>query len=325
MKFQVVLLYAVVIGSCQSQFNGGHPQIAGTQEDGKHKVSVTVCPDNSPHDGCVTLDHLMSHKLIKSNMIFKFEPATFKLQPDSVTTFENVHNITLESAGAYNVSITCVGENSGFIFNNVSGLVIKDMVFTSCMTKMPLSPVEIASTLILNECSNVTLQSLTFKHGISCGVLAINIYGYLAIQYSVFTHMQGPGLRVISDYIYSSDLYWHHHSVYSQDPVFIEISTARFENYYEHVGLVSDCFAISIAIVQWLGPMLIHLEDVAITNNTHGSDKSGISISSLTEIHTIIKRVHYADNHVVGWMDTGAAALYYTSSSDDQSSLQIIN
>ena len=100
---------------------------------------VTVCPGSSPHEGCVTLDHLTSRKLLKSNTIFKFEPATFELQPDSFIAFENVSNITLESTDAYNVSVFCVGDKSGFIFSNVSGLVIQNIVFTSCMAKASIS------------------------------------------------------------------------------------------------------------------------------------------------------------------------------------------
>ena len=85
---------------------------------------VTVCPGSSPHDGCVTIDHLTSRKLLKSNTIFKFEPrpATFELQPDSFIAFENVSNITLESTDAYNVSIFCVRDKSGFILSKCFGI-----------------------------------------------------------------------------------------------------------------------------------------------------------------------------------------------------------
>ena len=333
MKLQVVLLCSCVIvfASCQSQLEGTHAiadtQIADSQDDSRQikepcgYVTMYVCPDKSPHDGCVTLDHLMSQKLIKSNTIFKFEPATFELQQDSVTTFEHVSNITIESAGAYRVNITCVGENSGFIFNNVSGLVIQDMVFTSCMTKMPQGPVNRASTctLIVNECSNVTLQSLTFKHGISCGVLAINIYGHFTTRNSVFTHMQGPGLVVTCDN--SSGL--HH---FNQDQALVELFSSKFDQ-YEYFQLANTAFAISITIQEWL-PMRIHLADLVITNNTHGSGDPGITVfSSLTALRTIIERVRYTNNHMVDKMNLGASSLSYSSGIEDKSSgsLEIID
>ena len=60
--------------------------------------------------------------------------------------------------------------NRGLFSANVSGLVIQNMVFTSCMAKAPISS---GGTLYLHECSNVTMRNLTFEQ--SYGVLAMNI------------------------------------------------------------------------------------------------------------------------------------------------------
>ena len=144
MEFQCILLFALVLSlaSCQYQPDGGQSRvIADYQDDGKHKASeypqVTVCPeDYSPRDDCVTLDQLMSGNFNKSHTTFKFKPATFEMKPDSVIRFDSVSNITLEPAGAYKVDITCVGNNTGFIFYNVSGLTMQNMMFSGCMVHM---------------------------------------------------------------------------------------------------------------------------------------------------------------------------------------------
>ena len=107
MEVQSILLCSLVLSlaSCQYQLDTGQSRaIAKYQDDGNHKACeyphVTVCPeDYSPCDDCVTVDQLISRKLIKSHTTFKFKPATFKLS--SVIRFTEVNNITLEPAGAY--------------------------------------------------------------------------------------------------------------------------------------------------------------------------------------------------------------------------------
>ena len=195
-----MLLCALVLSlaSCQYQLDGGQSRaIADYQDDGKHKAShVTVCPeDYSPRDDCVTLDQLMSGNLIKSNTTFMFKPAAFKMKPDSVIRFENVSNITLESAGAYKVDITCVGKNSGCIFNNVSGLVVQNVMFSGCMTDAnPCYVLEnLDYSLCVAESSNIMLRNLTFRDGIG-GISASNVYGNFTVEDSLFVdNMEGSG------------------------------------------------------------------------------------------------------------------------------------
>ena len=194
MKCQSIFLCALVLSlaSCQYQLDGGQSRaIANYQDDGKHKASeyahVTVCPeDYSPRDDCVTLDQLMSGNFNKSNTTFKFKPATFELS--SVIRFESVSNITLEPAGAYKVDITCVHNNSGFIFYNVSGLTIQNIMFSSCMVYG-----DDDSSLVMSESANIMLRNLTLSHGLGGGIAACNMYEHFTITNSLFTHMQGTG------------------------------------------------------------------------------------------------------------------------------------
>ena len=237
MEFQSILLSVLVLSlaSCQYQLDGGQSiPIADYQDDGQHKASeyrhVTVCPeDDSPRDDCVTLDQLMSGNLIKSNTTFKFKPAAFKMKPDSVIRFENVSNITLESAGAYKVDITCVGNNSGFVFNNISGLVVQNMMFTGCMTDKTPCNVRafyiikaFTTTLCVKESSNIMLKNLIFRDGI-CGMDAYNVYGNFTIDNSSFVHiMERPGFSLIQ-----SDSFSHGYSA-EKPRLTAVISNSRF-------------------------------------------------------------------------------------------------
>ena len=272
-----VLLCTLVLSlaSCQYQLDGGH--IADYQDDGKHKASeypqVTVCPeDYSPRDDCVTLDQLMSGNFNKSHTTFKFQPATFKLS--SEIRFESVSNITLESAGTYKVDITCVGNNAGFIFYNVSGLTIQNMVFSRCVFYDDHYFAD--STLTMSETSDIMLRNLTFRDGMGGGIAAHNGHGYFTIMNSLFTHMQGTGLYLRSTVLQT-----------------VMITNSQFDcNYYN----VTYGHAYAVYIFVNTGRIL--LEDIAITNNAHRSDSSGIFISSNADV--TVKRINYTNNLVIG-------------------------
>ena len=128
-----LVLSLASLASCQYQLDGGQSRAIAEYKDDSQ---VTVCPeDYSPPGDCVTLEQLMSGNLIKSDTTFKFEPAAFKMKQGIVIRFEHVSNIIIEPAGAYRVDITCAENNSGFIFNNVSGLVVQNMTFTPWLRK----------------------------------------------------------------------------------------------------------------------------------------------------------------------------------------------
>ena len=310
-----MLLCALVLSlaCCQYLVNGTQSRtIADYQDDGKYRYpQVTVCPeDYSPHDDCVTLDQLMSNNLIKSHTTFKFKPAAFQLMPDSVIKFQNVSNITLESAGAYKVDITCVGNNSGFIFNNISGLVVQDLSFSRCIDMN----IDDFSTLGIFQCSDVVLNNLAFKYGIG-GVLVRNVYGYFTLKNSVFTHMQGPGLFC---YISHSD-----QGRSSEKQVTITVANSQVDNSYV-VGTF-QAYAIAIKVDQ-LFPLAIHLENITIVNNTHKDVTSGVFISAAM-LHMVVKDVNYINNCVTGelFLNYPASDLYYESkTSNDQSYIEIV-
>ena len=321
MELQSVLLCALALSlaSCQYQLDGGQSRaIADYQDDGKHKAShVTVCPeDYSPRDDCVTLDQLMSGNLIKSNTTFMFKPATFKMKPGSVIRFENVSNITLESAGAYKVEITCVRNNSGFIFNNVSGLVVQNMMFAGCMTLSVLE--NFYFSLFMAESSNIMLRNLTFRDGIG-GMFAMNVYGNFTVQNSLFIRMGGSALN----------LYYSQPESCSQcysagEQLTVLITNSQFVDSCCFTSpereLLTVAYAIDVLIRQLFTTVAVihvHLENVSITNNTHGYYKPGISIiceSNSTVLHTVIRGVNYAHNHMVTEQPVGAyivADLYH--------------
>ena len=322
------------LASCQHQWSRA---IADYQDDGKHKAShVTVCPElYLPRDDCVTLDQLMSGNLIKSNTTFKFKPATFLIKKGAVIRFENVGNITLESAGAYKVDITCVWNNSGFIFNNVSGLVVQNMIFSGCMTDTtPCSVVLIdmddpswGVSLCVAESSNIMLRNLTLRDGMG-GIAASNVYGNFTIENSLFDHnMDGPGFSLLCNN--SSELCSQCHSDRKQ--LSITISNSQFIDssfFLISEGNLAFAIYIVIEIGRWT-PTAILMENVTISNNTRVYlTTPGISLySSSAVLHTVIKGINYANNHVIGEdLNVGyAPALVYVPTSISMSSMEIID
>ena len=92
---------------------------------------LTVCPDDYvPRNGCVTPDHLYN----MSDTTYRFVPA-FKMLPDQVIRFYAVSNIVLDTAGPDRASISCLGENSGFYFERVQGLTIRNLEFIDCAVR----------------------------------------------------------------------------------------------------------------------------------------------------------------------------------------------
>ena len=318
MELQSVLLCALVLSlaSCQYQLDGGQSRAIADDQD-KHKAShVTVCPeDYSPRDDCVTLDQLMSGNLIKSNTTFKFKPATFKMKPDSVIRFENVRNITLESAGAYKVDITCVGNNSGFIFNNVSGLVVQNIMFAGCMTDTMCAS---KMTLCVDKSQNVMLRNLTFRDGIG-GIAASNVYGNFTIEDSLFVdNNMGPGLSLYSDNPCSQ-------SCHARGSLTVVISNSKFVD-----NRCINCRSVAFAMMIYRIHTIIHLENVSITNNTHGYFTPGIyvSIRNSPSVTMVVKGFNYTNNHVIGELNVevdAASDFVYESAGNKKSYIEIVD
>ena len=337
MEFQSILLCALVLSfaSCQYQLDGGQSRaIADYQDDGKHKASnVTVCPeDYSPHDDCVTLDQLMSGNFNKSHTTFKFKPATFELS--SVIRFEHVSNISLEPASAYKVDITCVGNNTGFIFYNVSGLTVQNMVFSGCMAYMfyyegDWYKADLYDIIFVLESSDIMFKNLTFGHGLGGGITAINVYGYFTIMDSLFTYLQGTGLSLK---VGRSVVHYNDHR-YTSLRTFT-ITNSQFDNHYHSVpeGYVAGGIAYALNMSTGVGlPTTILLENITITNNTHRSDSSGIYIDDSGGLNMTMKGVNFANNLVIGDLvpdsDYSAQAdfLYQTIDSFHYSYISIID
>lgn len=171
-------------------------------------LTITLCPeDYSPPDGCVTLEQLLSDHLIKSDTTFRFVPATFRLLPGVIIKFVNVSNIILDTAGPQRASITCVGENSGFNFHNVSGLLLQNMQFVGCAAEVDvINYNDYSATLALTECSDIAMQNITLKRGKGCGIFVTNIYGYFTIS-NALIYEQGFGLSL--HYSYNASEFSH--------------------------------------------------------------------------------------------------------------------
>ena len=93
---------------------------------------VTVCPNDSPPgQECVRLHQLPSKAShAKSNTIFKFLPATFRLESDAVINISNVSNISFTASGR--AEISCGSKKLALFFQHVLGLTVSNMTFLDC-------------------------------------------------------------------------------------------------------------------------------------------------------------------------------------------------
>ena len=236
--------------------------------------NVTVCPnDYSPHDGCVTLDQLLSADLIKSNTVFKFVPATFKMKQDLVIRFENVSNIILRGAGAI---IYCDGKNAGFVFHNLSEVVVHNMKFLGCAANMyehtTTSPYWhqksfSSCTFRVTESFNIVFKSLEFRNVHGCGIYYSSAIssGYFRVLNSLFAGIHGAGVAFYSISAYSSH---------------VTIAGSRFQDShcspsYNFIACAFQMLFVSNSVVR------IEIMGVTITNNTRTSNMHGVLVQSL--------------------------------------------
>ena len=247
-----------------------------------HQTVVTLCPDDySPRDDCVTLDKLLSADLIKSNTTFKFVSATFKVKPHTVISFQHVSNIILKSAGPQGTIISCVGENSGFIFRGVSELVVQDMQFTGCFLKRRVS------SIIVDVSSDVLFQNLTIK-SVTGGIFILNTHGNVTILNSLFTGMHDSGLAL--------------HYYMTNRTTSITIANSRFQDNHCHGFYSSSGCIMKIFLHQNEYAVNFNINNVTVTNNTRMSSICGIFIRCNSTFHTsiLIKGLNYSNNRVVG-------------------------
>ena len=264
--------------------------------------NVTVCPDDySPHDGCVTLDQLLSADLINSNTIFTFAPATFKMTQDLVIRFENVANITLESAGAV---ISCVGKNAGFVFSNVSEVAVQNIQFIGCAASMydhttKFGPPEhhASCTFRVTESCNITFHSLTFKNVHGCGVYyrTTNICRHLGFNVlnSLFTGMHGPGVVFFSPQ-HKSPLQGH-----------LTIANSQSQDNRCNASYNFTACAFQIELTSKFA-LVVEVANVTVTNNVRTCDMHGIYIllencssdHPTNNITLMLHRFNYSNNYV---------------------------
>ena len=273
---------------------------------------LTVCPDDYvPRNGCVTQDDLNNN--LKSNTTYRFVPA-FKMLPNQALRFKGVSNIILDTAGPDRAKISCLGENSGFYFESVSGLTIRNLQFTNCAMRnisytYP-SHHFIDCTVFIRFSNNFKLDNVVFEHGKpgAYSLLATKVYGNLTISNATFRHLQGPALFIEdkepchpneTDVMWTKQ--WH---VMIRDSVFSNCTSDRELN--RHASFTIG--VISYGRSYYLEPN-IRISNVSVTNNTHYSHTYGILIYCklidnpqqypFIPYVIFLERIRYENNHAL--------------------------
>ena len=279
---------------------------------------LTVCPDDYvPRNGCVTPDDLNNN--LKSNTTYRFVPA-FKMLPNQVIRFKGVDvmisNIILDTAGPDKSNISCLGENSGFYFESVYGLTIRNLQFINCaMKNIPYTYPShhfIDCTVFIWLSADIKLDNVVFEQGKpgAYSVLGTKVHGNITISNATFRHLQGPALFIEDEHpctAHVTDLMctkqWQ---VMIRDSVFSNCTSDRELNTYVSftIGLIS------------CGPYYpqapnVRISNVSVTNNTHYSQTHGILIdctnnykdpehnNSPHNVIIVLEKFRYENNHAL--------------------------
>ena len=266
---------------------------------------ITVCPDDYlQRNGCVTLDHLYNW----SNTTYRFVPA-FKTLPNQIVRFYAVSNIVLDTAGPDRASISCLGENSGFHFERVKGLTIRNLEFIGCAVRN-VSYDSRDCTICIQISRDIQLDNVSFKRGRpnAYSVFATNVNDDISVSNATFRHLQGPAVLIMNENscqtFYQRDCS-ENRQVTITDSVFdsaTHSTTARFSGESYAIHLVLHGIRDQRANVR--------ISNVSVTNNTHYSETCGIYIESgyrtqgpaahlraFTDI--TLDRIHYENNHAL--------------------------
>ena len=273
-----------------------------------------MCPDDYvPRNGCVTPDHLYN----MSDTTYRFVPA-FKMLPDQVIRFYAVSNIVLDTAGPDRASISCLGENSGFYFERVQGLTIRNLEFIDCAVRnvsydahyiYVYSSLLIDCTICINISTDVQLDNVAFERGKSnaYSVLATDVYGNITISNATFRHLQGPAVLIKND---KSCEKFYQRGCSENMQATIADSVFDSATYNERVAtpVQSECFAIHLVLSGVIDPSAnigIRISNVSVTNNTHYSETHGIYIESqdfyglALQVDIVVDRIRYENNHAL--------------------------
>ena len=272
---------------------------------------LTVCPDDCvSRNGRVTPDDLNNN--VKSNTTYRFVPA-FKMLPNQVIRFKGVSNIVLDNAGPDRANISCLGENSGFHFERVYGLTIRNLQFINCAMRnisytYP-SHHFIYSTVFILLSADIKLDNVEFEQGKpgAYSLLATRVYGNITISNATFRHLQGPALFIENEepcYAHGTDLMctkqWQ---VMIIDSVFSNCTSDRELDRHASfiIGLISH--GPYYPLVQ---APTIRISNVSVTNNTHYSHTHGILIDCINHyndpghyISIVLEKIRYENNHAL--------------------------
>ena len=225
-----------------------------------------------------------------------------------------ISNIILDTAGPDKSNISCLGENSGFYFESVYGLTIRNLQFINCAMRnisytYP-SHHFIYSTVFILLSADIKLDNIVFEHGKpgAYSLLAPGVYGNITISNATFRHLQGPALFIKEKepcYAHETDLMctgqWQ---VMIVDSVFTNCTSGRELD--RHSAFIIGLISYYYARVQEPN---IRISNVSVTNNTHYSQTHGILIDCLNNRiinhhdpgrpYIVLERIRYENNHAL--------------------------
>ena len=222
--------------------------------------------------------------------------------PNQVIRLKGVRNIVLDTAGPDKSNISCLGENSGFYFESVYGLTIRNLQFINCaMRNISYIYHFIDCTIFIRFSTSFKMDNVVFEHGKpgAYSLFATGVHGKITISNATFRHLQGPALFIENEEpctAHETDLMctkqWQ---VMITDSVFTNCTSDRELD--RHISF-------TIGLISHVHSPNIRISNVSVTNNTHYSQTHGIFINCNNfndPGHTIIvlEKIRYENNHAL--------------------------
>ena len=168
-KIDLVLLFLLVLASSQAQANN-------VDVNSVEELKTYLCGNNT----------------LSSDITLNLRNITYPIQPGKFCLVRDLVNISIIGPA----TVECTGSGSGdanvrtgFVFRNILGLIIKDVVFVGCggvitnesytINGVPLiySGPSLQAVILLNSCWNVSLENIEVVNYWGYAILSVNVFG----------------------------------------------------------------------------------------------------------------------------------------------------
>ena len=178
----VLCSFIILASVLLAMANEEQPLLSGSGPSGEcspeYTYEINSCgpPFN---DSCdfESLLHIMEKKLNHSSTLcIKINSANVPLNTNA--TFFGLESLIINGNPDLNATITCqTGKTAGIVFNNISRLVVRNLIVTSCGTLHKLHGGVYSSAVTILHSKDVVIENLTILKSVGIGLMIIDHQG----------------------------------------------------------------------------------------------------------------------------------------------------